>query len=70
MIFQCLQDFIAFNTILGCFVRDWTLQVANIVVGGATLTIRDLVDDVIGGEDSDPHSLDEYIGSTTFESDG
>lgn len=46
------------------------LQVANIVVGNVTLTTRDLVDDVIRGEDSCPHSLDEYVGSSTFESDG
>jgi len=71
MIVQSLgvQDFIAFNTILGSFVRDWTLQVANIVVEGATLTTRDLVVDVIGGKNSDPHS-NEYIGSSTFETNG
>jgi hypothetical protein len=72
MIVQSLgvQDFIAFNTMLGSFVHDWTFQVANIIVGGATLTTRDLVDDVIKRKDSDPYSLDEYIGSSTFETDG
>jgi hypothetical protein len=42
-----VQEFIAFNTMLGSFVHDWTFRVANIIVGGATLTTRDLVDDVI-----------------------